>query len=168
MASLHVRRLAPDDVDAAIFRALRLRALGESPHAFATRLDDALQVSGEQWRQQLAALATFAARLDDREVGVVRGAALAEVPGGAILRSLWVASEARGHGVGAALVQRVIAWARSEAHTRLFLHVRDDNHEAIRLYERLGFEVSDVAGARFPRRERPGEHQRCLALTGDR
>jgi GNAT superfamily N-acetyltransferase len=57
------------------------------------------------------------------------------------LDEVYVVPDARGRGVGTAIV----AWARAEAQrrgcVRLALEVNHDNPRARRLYERLGFEV---------------------------
>jgi len=48
--------------------------------------------------------------------------------------------DARGHGIGARLLESAIATAWSRAQTRIELTVRDDNGTARALYERFGFE----------------------------
>jgi len=55
------------------------------------------------------------------------------------LYSIAVAHEARGRGVGEALVHAAERSARTRGCTRLRLEVRQDNAAAIRLYERLGY-----------------------------
>jgi len=55
------------------------------------------------------------------------------------LYSIAVAPEARGRGVGEALVGAVERTARAHGCKRLRLEVRQDNAGAIRLYERLGY-----------------------------
>lgn len=58
---------------------------------------------------------------------------------------LSVAREWRGQGIGRALMQRVITWAReSGVITRLELEVLVRNEPAIHLYERLGFEREGI------------------------
>jgi RimJ/RimL family protein N-acetyltransferase len=53
-----------------------------------------------------------------------------------------VAAAFHGRGVGRALVSRLIEWARAGGEVRkVNLRVRVDNLSAIRLYERLGFQV---------------------------
>jgi GNAT superfamily N-acetyltransferase len=58
---------------------------------------------------------------------------------GAGCRMLAVASDARGRGVGEALVRACIARARADGRARLLLHTTSWMPAAHRLYERLGF-----------------------------
>lgn len=55
---------------------------------------------------------------------------------------LAVDTEARGQGVGAALIGALAGEARRQGYTRLRLEVAAGNPRARRLYERLGFEVA--------------------------
>jgi ribosomal protein S18 acetylase RimI-like enzyme len=59
--------------------------------------------------------------------------------GVARLYSLATQPEARGKGVGTALVEAVENAARQRRCRALRLEVRTDNHSAIKLYERLGY-----------------------------
>jgi RimJ/RimL family protein N-acetyltransferase len=52
-----------------------------------------------------------------------------------------VAREYRHRGIGSALLEALIAWARSNSVRRLELEVFESNDRAIRLYERMGFQV---------------------------
>jgi RimJ/RimL family protein N-acetyltransferase len=46
-----------------------------------------------------------------------------------------------GRGIGSALLSEVLRWAPTVGLSRLELYVMNNNERAIRLYERLGFEV---------------------------
>lgn len=98
----------------------------------------------------------------DQPAGIVVGGPLEDTAG---LFSLWVAPEARGQGLGAALVQAAIAWARGRGHDRLLLDVGDANRTAIALYAALGFEPTGRTGTLPPPRTHVREHQRVLALA---
>lgn len=54
-------------------------------------------------------------------------------------RVLAVSPEARGRGVGAALVQHCLSLARTSGHTRMVLSTLPEQRGAHRIYERLGF-----------------------------
>jgi ribosomal protein S18 acetylase RimI-like enzyme len=55
---------------------------------------------------------------------------------------MWVAPAYRGTGVAAELVDAVLAWAESSGAATVALWVTRGNDRAMRLYKRLGFEVT--------------------------
>lgn len=63
-----------------------------------------------------------------------------------------VAREARGIGVGRALLETLEAWANEHGVTRIWLAVFEGNDRAVRLYRALGYEEEGVErrGTRFP------------------
>jgi len=110
----------------------------------------------EVYRQNI--LATLAVAQPDAQIvaeakGVVVGSVLlhpagsvmARPGGGSItlaepeVRLLAVAPEARGRGVGAALMDECVCRARQSGAAALTLHTTDIMQAAMRLYERLGF-----------------------------
>jgi ribosomal protein S18 acetylase RimI-like enzyme len=118
-----------------LWRAVRLAALTDAPHAFRVGLADWHRGGEAEWRARLALPGSHnvVALIDDRPVGVARG-----VPGFE-LRSVWVAREARGHGVGDRLLAEVEAWAMRSGAPTLRLAVFGDNAPAVALYERHGY-----------------------------
>lgn len=121
-----------------LWRALRLRALEEAPHAFSAKLVSWQAAEEARWRERLSLagscnLVAFDGALS---VGMVSGlldAAAVSMSG------MWVAPEARGRGVGDALVQALVAWARTTVAERLVLDVKATNVSAMRAYERNQF-----------------------------
>ncbi len=137
-------------------RTVRLRALLEAPAAFGSTHAETASRPSESWTRQLRDLPTFVARVDGRDSGMVRYQPAADGLS-AMLISMWVAPEARGRGVGDALIDAVVEAAREGGCRRVVLEVHDDNEPAIRLYARRGFvRVEGAAG--------PGEHTRALSL----
>jgi len=130
-------------------RAIRLRALADVPEAFATTFAESEGRPAEAWEAQIHELPTFVWREGDADLGLVRGAPRDGDPTSGYLISLWVAPEARGRGVGAALVSEVVAWARGRGLRRLYLDVGLHKAAARRLYERTGF-VATGATAQTP------------------
>jgi ribosomal protein S18 acetylase RimI-like enzyme len=55
------------------------------------------------------------------------------------LVSMWVAKEQRGQGIGKALVEAAVAWARESEARTMVLTVTSNNDSAAQFYEGLGF-----------------------------
>lgn len=55
------------------------------------------------------------------------------------LVAMWVAPRLRRRGIGRVLVEHVAEWARAKGLASMGFWVREQNVEAIRFYERLGF-----------------------------
>ncbi len=145
-------------------RAVRLRALADAPDAFATTLEQARAWGRERWEDQVEEFPTFVWRGEDADLGVVRCAPHDGDPEAGYLISMWVAPEARGRGIGAALVGQVVAWARGRRLRRLFLDVGVHNPAARRLYERQGFVATGSTGALSSPREHVRELEMALEL----
>ena len=137
-----IRTLHPDDWS--LYRDLRLRALLDAPHAFCSTFAEESQRTDDAWAARLAAPALgahrqgwpFAAELDGTPVGLSWVKLEGET---ASLYQVWVAPEARGRGIGAALLDAAIAWARARRAHALHLGVTAGDGAAARLYRRAGF-----------------------------
>ena len=136
MADVRVVRLLP--ADWALYREIRLEALGESPRAFGSTLDREEAFSPLAWRERLMRRSTFAARTARTLLGTAAG-----VPGEeedqAELVGMWVRPEWRGRGVGDLLVRAVMEWAGHRGYQSMHLWVAEGNDAAERLYGRHGF-----------------------------
>lgn len=141
---VEIRQL--DASDWRVWREVRLRALAEAPAAFGETLAG---WSGDgdtesRWRARLDDVAAnFVAYLDGKPVGQVAGAC-GDQEGRVALISMWVAPEARGAGVGNALIEAVESWALDAGAERLTLAVKVGNTPAIELYQRHGFSLNPV------------------------
>ncbi len=141
--SVTIRQL--DEDDAAIFQPLRLRSLREHPEAFGASFEEESTMSLEQVAQQLrgpSSSFTFGAFLDGELVGIVNlfRHTRSKTRHKAILGGMYVAPEARGHGVGKVLLTTVIDQARSLAGLEdLTLAVTVGNPAARALYIGAGF-----------------------------
>ena len=81
------------------------------------------------------------AELDGGRAGAVYCVRMADNV--AQLRLLFVESWARGHGVGALLVDKCIAFARSVDYDRMVLWTNSSLHSARRIYDAAGFEQTN-------------------------
>ncbi|MBG9388928.1 GNAT family N-acetyltransferase [Caenimonas aquaedulcis] len=138
---MQIRRLGPDDAQA--YRALRLRALKESPQAFTSSFGEEDKQPVEKSRARLAADNTMF-------WGACEGAQLCGMVGleretrekarhKATVVGMYVAPENAGAGVGRGLVDALLAHARDAGLELLVLTVTEGNAAATRLYEAAGF-----------------------------
>jgi ribosomal protein S18 acetylase RimI-like enzyme len=144
---INIRKIGIDDWT--LWRKLRLEALGEAPYAFGSTLAD-WQGKGDteaRWRGRLSDVPlNIVAEWQNTAAGMA--SATAPNPDGSVdLISMWVAPFARGHGVGDALVNAAITWAREQQASRVALAVFEGNERALTLYRRHGFiDVGMAAG----------------------
>jgi len=133
-------RVADADRDWTTWRDLRLRALRDSPSAFASTYEREVGFAETQWRQRLggdgvAVLAT----VSGDPVGMAGG--FRDLPGLLHVVAMWVDPGHRRRGVGWALLRGLEEWA--DAHgLRLHLDVNTANTAARTSYERYGFVAS--------------------------
>lgn len=140
---MEIRRLTGDDW--AEYRAFRIAAATESPHAFGATPEDMAKRPDRSWRALLDAhrdpdgIALVA--VDEvRWIGVMR----AHVEDGvAWVYSVYVAPDARRAGVASKLMNQLLDWSAQHAPAAM-LHVGEVNERARRLYERFGFAPTGV------------------------
>jgi len=152
----------------ALFRELRLRALGDAPDAFARTLAETLAQPDSYWIQITQSVTEpggqvmFIGEEEGRAVGLAFGLFDKERRKTGHVGGMWVEPAARGRGVGRALLDAAIAWARSRDLDRMELWVTEGNAPAERLYQRAGF--SDT-GRREPLPSNPSLRTTQMALT---
>ncbi|MGH7355612.1 MAG: GNAT family N-acetyltransferase [Candidatus Rokuibacteriota bacterium] len=138
-----VRRLRADET--ALLKSLRLRSLAESPDSFANSFADANAKPDSYWQEMTRSVteparhAMFVAEEGTAPVGLAFGLVDRDPPEAAHLGGMWVDPATRGRGVGRALADAVLAWARERGFVHVVLWVTEGNDEAIALYKRLGF-----------------------------
>jgi ribosomal protein S18 acetylase RimI-like enzyme len=161
---IHLRKIGVDDWP--VWRKLRLEALAEAPYAFGSTLAD-WQGEGDienRWRERLSTVPlNLVAYRDQNPVGMVSGTAPIQ-DGTVELISLWVAPEARGHGVGDLLVRTVVEWALEEHASQLILAVFEDNERAAALYRRNGFVDVGVVAATMDGEAVERQMAHCLSV----
>jgi len=138
---MDIRRLAPADGPA--YRALRLRALREHPDAFTSSYEeDAQQPLQVSFARLASALYAFWGAFQGDElygmVGLEHERRAKNRHKGTVI-GMYVTPEVGGQGVGRALLQALIAHARSEGIASLVLTVTEGNAHAQRLYAGAGF-----------------------------
>jgi GNAT superfamily N-acetyltransferase len=142
-------------------RAVRLRALADAPTAFGSTLDQEEKFPERVWHERAergavgADRVTFVAEQGGQWIGIATGLARdPEEPNDPrpLLVGMFVAPEARRSGVGVALVDAVVRWARERGASSLSLWVTSTNNPAIALYDKCGFRRTEETKplARFP------------------
>ena len=127
-----------------LFKAVRLRALLDSPHAFGSTYAKESQLTDSDWIKRVERWngesgAGFLAMDGDTACGIVASFLDQNDPTSAQLISMWTAPTHRQRGIGRLLVEGVLTWAGGRSARILRLMVTSNNEAAIRFYERLGF-----------------------------
>lgn len=130
--------------NAFVFKAVRLRALRDTPHAFSSTYARESQFTDSEWLARAERMngesgAGFLAMEGENACGIVGSFLDPNHPDQAHLVSMWTAPGHRRQGVGRLLVQEVLNWAHWRKTRRLLLMVTSNNESAIRFYERLEF-----------------------------
>ncbi|MCW3037091.1 MAG: acetyltransferase, partial [Actinobacteria bacterium] len=125
---MEVRRVRPEEWQS--LRDVRLRALKDAPSAFATRFEEARERPDALWIDWAAK----SAEGDGRAMFLAwDGAAVVGMVGTFVedgrpwLIAMWTDPDARGRGVGRALVEATAAFAREAGSGELFLQVLEGN-----------------------------------------
>lgn len=132
---IEIRRASGDD--AAEIAAVLYEAFVEyrplyTAEGFAATVPDERQIA-----QRIGEGPVWVATIEDGAMIGTVGAIVKEH--GVYMRGMAVVRVNRGVGLGAKLVETVERWSAEHGHRRVFLGTTPFLHEAIRLYERLGF-----------------------------
>jgi ribosomal protein S18 acetylase RimI-like enzyme len=156
---LELQLLTP--IDWRVLKAARLGALRDSPHAFMSCYDHEWRLGELEWRRMFDASTWIVARETEDVVGLARSVSEPSRPRVRHLESIWVAPANRRRGVFRALLNGLVEIERRQGVTQLMLWVLEDNQDAQRAYETLGFVPTGErqflpALGRFERRLRLG------------
>ena len=140
---MHIRKLLPDDVQQ--YRAVRLRALRDEPSAFGSSLDEEADRPLQFFAAQLAPgserelIGAFEGDTLVGIVGITREEGAKEMHR-AFLRSMFVAPQSRGQGIGKQLLANALCAVDAMPGVRqVTLAVTAGNTAALALYEAAGF-----------------------------
>jgi GNAT superfamily N-acetyltransferase len=122
-------------------REIRLQALLDAPDAFASTHAREAAFGEDEWRQRASRDGSFIAFLPEVCPAGLGGGYLA-APEVVELIGMFVRPQARGRGVGKAVIDAVAGWARQQGASTVHLWVTETNKDARLLYERCGFTVT--------------------------
>jgi GNAT superfamily N-acetyltransferase len=122
-------------------RDIRLHALRDAPDAFGSTYAREAAFDETEWRQRASRDGSFIAFLPEVTPAGLAGGFQA-APDTVELVAMFVRPQARGRGVGEALIDAVIGWAQDRDAASVHLWVTETNKHARGLYERSGFTVT--------------------------
>ena len=140
---MEIKKIAPQDAEA--YYILRLEALLDSPDAFSTLYEDALNKPIEKTRAQLGSenAVTFGAFEEGRLIGnmtLVRKK-VQKMKHRAAIVAVYISPSHRGSGVANDLMKKILEYAEDwDGLERLDLMVASENMRAKNFYLRFGFE----------------------------
>lgn len=159
-----IRRLEPHEV--ALHRSLRLRALEDAPDSFGDRFDDISVRPSSYWEDLTRSVtgadrhAMFLCVSETAVCGSAYGLVDEQRAGIGRVGGMWVEPASRGRGIGAALLDAVIEWARERRLTRLELWAPAHSAAALSLYRVGGFSETGA------RRAMPGRPHLAIVEMG--
>jgi GNAT superfamily N-acetyltransferase len=170
-ATLELDLLTP--IDWRVLRAARLHALRDSPHAFTSSYAHEWRWGELEWRRAFDTATWVVARKAELAIGLARSVGEPEQPAARNVEAAWVAPTHRRRGVFRALLHALAQTERRAGVTDLLLWVLEDNHDARRAYEALGFEPTGErqflsAFGRFERRLRLSIRRLSDSVSADR
>ncbi|MHB8378481.1 MAG: GNAT family N-acetyltransferase [Acidimicrobiales bacterium] len=121
-------------------KSIRLEALQDTPDAFGSSLASARSFSDSHWRLMSVQQRYFLVERDGDVVGVAAGGYHDDRPGQHWLYAMYVTPSARGGAAARTLVDAVVAWAKSERASALYLDVTTSLVRARAFYRKMGFE----------------------------
>jgi ribosomal protein S18 acetylase RimI-like enzyme len=136
--TLNLDLLAP--ADWRMLRAARLGALLDSPRAFTSSYAREYEWGEVEWRRVFDAATCIVAREAEKIIGLAMSVAAPRQPCMRYLESIWVTPTHRRRGVCRTLLRDLAEIDHRTGVTNLMLWVLEDNYEAQRAYEALGFE----------------------------
>ena len=131
-------------LNAIVFKAVRLRALQDAPHAFGSTYAKESLFSDSEWLARIERMngergVGFLAMDGESPCGIIGSFLDENDPTRAWIVSMWTAPTHRQQGIGRLLVKEVEGWACLHNAQRLQLMVTNNNESAICFYGRLGF-----------------------------
>lgn len=137
---MNIRKL--DTQDMTLWKQFRLAALQESPECFGSSYEEEIERTDYEWEERLTKNTLFGVFIDKRLVGAAGFFTLKLLKlthrGG--IFSMYTLPEYRRQGVGSALIQHVISYAKDQV-SQIHLMCVTTNISAINLYQKYGFRI---------------------------
>lgn len=138
------RRIRRDEWQ--LYKNLRLTSLRESPHAFSSTYESALQRSDESWQKQVADSsvgpdrATFIAFSNNVPVGIAALYRDSEHEDQGELLQVWVSPNYRGSTLAQDLLSAILKWGKENGLKKILAGITNGNERVINFYKKCGFQ----------------------------
>jgi ribosomal protein S18 acetylase RimI-like enzyme len=143
-------------------RDIRLTALRDSPDSFLATFQREDTYPEGRWQAEFTRGSWNIGFLQENPISLLGVTREPDQPHReCFIEYLWVARQWRGSGFGNFMINTVVKRLQADGVRTVFLWVIDDNHRAIRFYERAGFVSTHV---RQPLADRPGKHEERMKL----
>jgi RimJ/RimL family protein N-acetyltransferase len=132
-----------------LFKEMRLTALQDTPYAFPSTYDAALQRSAESWREQAEGTAqgndraTFIAFSEDVPIGMAALYRREDKADVGELLQVWVRTTFRGTRVAWDLMDEIFKWAGENNFRKVRAGVTKGNVRALAFYVKYGFSMME-------------------------
>ena len=151
---IFVRRIQIGEGD--LFKRIRLTSLRESPAAFVSTYESALNRTSDSWSQQADSTAqgsdcaTFIAFSGESPIGIAALYRDKEIIDIGEVFQVWVSPEYRSKGVAVDIMDAVFRWAGENRFRAIRAIITKGNERALRFYRKYGFNVLDGASLEGP------------------
>ena len=138
-----IRRIKPSEYE--LFRQVRLAALRDSPYAFPSTYQGALERSPESWKEQADSTttgrdrATFLAFSDKKPIGIAALYRREDDDVVGELLQVWIDPEHRGTRLAWDLMDEIFKWAHKNDYQKIIAEVTIANPGALKFYLKYGF-----------------------------
>ncbi len=127
------------------FKQIRLKALQTDPQAFFVTYEKELETTDEEWQDKLQKQTkVYVGSFKEDSIIGLAGAFTMDTPQEWILISVYVDPEFRGQDIAGQLVRVIEDVVKEKGATRLSLLVNEHMTSAVRLYEKIGFEIVET------------------------
>jgi GNAT superfamily N-acetyltransferase len=132
-----------------LYKRIRLAALRESPSAFSSTYESALNRTSESWSEQADSTAsgsdrsTFIAFFNDLPVGIAALYRKTESVELGELLQVWICPEYRSKGIAVQVMDSVFQWAAENGFRTVLANIARGNERAVQFYRKYGFKLAD-------------------------
>ena len=146
---INIRRIVPNEYE--IYRSIRLKSLQEDPYAYSTKYDEANKRANQSWIDQVNEMAlsqdvcAFLVFDNQEAIGLCGLYRNRENKREGEIVQVWINNAYRSCGIAKEMITKIMEWAKDNKINSIIAKVYLNNPRAIRFYEKIGFESTEIA-----------------------